>query len=276
MNNWRSEEFRRTFEEVLPYNQTKRMVKLYTEEFYLLNVNRGAQENIYWNLYISGSQKTIYQIKYYNDRKVFCNCPDSLVHCVKQNTVCKHICFFFIRILKNNRLDYYQTKIVDDEMHNDIMYKIENIYKRLNPQPGQGEVDQAGGNGIEEIPDLDNDQDIIHHLDMSQLQINENVVVGEYRMGQTIQNTGRKREVAVAIIPAIAKAVPIFTCNKNREEICNDDCPICYDIIGLTDELSECPTCHNVIHHKCMRKWLTSTVGEKACVFCRSKEWRHF
>ena len=264
MNNWRSEEFRRTFEEILPYNQTKRMVKLYTEEFYLLNVNRGTQNNINWNLYISGSQKTIYQIKYYNDRKVFCNCPDSLVHCVKQNTVCKHICFFFIRILKNNRLDYYQTKNVDDEMHNEIMSKMEDIYRRLNPQGGQ----DGEGDTIEEIGG--DDQDIIHHLDMSRLQIYENAFIGEYRMGQSIQNTGRKRE------GAIAKAVSRFTCNKNREEICNDDCPICYDIVGMTDELAECPTCHNVIHEKCMRKWLTSTVGEKACVFCRSKEWKHF
>lgn len=52
----------------------------------------------------------------------------------------------------------------------------------------------------------------------------------------------------------------------------DDDCPICYN--PLSDGiLNGCPVCKNVVHKKCIKKWLDK---HDTCVYCRSDIWRMF
>lgn len=51
------------------------------------------------------------------------------------------------------------------------------------------------------------------------------------------------------------------------KELIEDDCPICFDQLEATDSL-QCPTCSNLVHQKCIRKWLST--GHQNCVYCRS------
>lgn len=52
----------------------------------------------------------------------------------------------------------------------------------------------------------------------------------------------------------------------------DDDCPICFDSLHPNDS-NQCPTCHNIVHTKCIKKWLQ--LGNKNCVYCRS-DWSDF
>lgn len=60
-----------------------------------------------------------------------------------------------------------------------------------------------------------------------------------------------------------------FSVTKDVEE---EDCPICFDKLSEKDS-SQCPTCRNVVHTKCIRKWLS--LGNKSCVYCRG-DWGGF
>lgn len=55
-----------------------------------------------------------------------------------------------------------------------------------------------------------------------------------------------------------------------------DECIICFDTLaGQKDEnMVACPVCNNVLHKKCMEKWIDN--GNKNCVYCRSKVWEKY
>ncbi len=58
------------------------------------------------------------------------------------------------------------------------------------------------------------------------------------------------------------------TNNYNKD----DDCIICFNEFGNSNVLA-CPTCHNVLHEKCIKKWLN--MGKHSCVYCRSNVWQN-
>jgi Ring finger domain len=52
----------------------------------------------------------------------------------------------------------------------------------------------------------------------------------------------------------------------------DDDCPVCFDTLADKNlRCNECPKCHNIIHERCMKKWLE--FGNKTCPYCRSTVW---
>lgn len=61
-----------------------------------------------------------------------------------------------------------------------------------------------------------------------------------------------------------------FAVTKKLDE--DDDCPICFSELE-TNQSSQCPTCRNVVHTKCIKKWLS--LGNKSCVYCRG-DWSDF
>ena len=102
---WRSNEFFNKLS-TLSNQQYKRIMKLYNEDFYLLdNLDNSTKFKI------SGSTKNIYTITFNNTtNKFWCDCPDMKLHCNKHDCVCKHICFMVIRVLKNLDLIYFSSK----------------------------------------------------------------------------------------------------------------------------------------------------------------------
>lgn len=73
---------------------------------------------------------------------------------------------------------------------------------------------------------------------------------------------------------------------NNIDKLNNEDqeCPICCEIIKCkakdtdkqqysNDDIVSCPTCKNVVHAECVRKWLKYN---KTCVYCRSNSWKDF
>ncbi len=66
--------------------------------------------------------------------------------------------------------------------------------------------------------------------------------------------------------------------DKLKDE--EQECPICCEILSCNEVSSDteaiivsCPTCKNVVHEECIRKWLKYN---KSCVYCRSNSWKEF
>ncbi len=60
--------------------------------------------------------------------------------------------------------------------------------------------------------------------------------------------------------------------SKLKDE--DQECPICCEMLSYnTEEIVSCPTCKNVVHDECIRKWLRYN---KTCVYCRSNSWKDF
>ena len=71
----------------------------------------------------------------------------------------------------------------------------------------------------------------------------------------------------------IDKGEDIFI--QKKEVTDEDNCAICFDdFMTHKNKNVECPTCHNVIHIKCIQKWLN--MGKNNCVYCRSDIWKYF
>lgn len=55
----------------------------------------------------------------------------------------------------------------------------------------------------------------------------------------------------------------------------DDYCIICFDEFDNTKKNNiECPVCHNILHQKCMEKWIK--MGKENCVYCRSDIWKKY
>lgn len=54
----------------------------------------------------------------------------------------------------------------------------------------------------------------------------------------------------------------------------DEDCPICYDELKELTSCAQCPSCRNVLHVKCIKKWLNS--GKISCPYCRSAAWENY
>jgi hypothetical protein len=258
--NWRSTEYRNEALSRLSTNQSKRFIKLYSEEFYLLDYHDET-------FFISGSQRTVYKLKYYSgERKLFCNCPDNLVHCQKQGTVCKHICFLLIRVFKMYNLDYFcGTHQIANEMNDELLAKQEELNQQFFSHRESGSSSTANMN----------DNDAIQYIDTvtneSSLQFANHVIATTTANERRRKNNNDQEVVTAAVVEVVNNSM--FCMHRTVEEICNDDCIICYDIIGTDKELVECPDCHNILHKQCIEKWLLS---KNNCIFCRSDIWRRY
>jgi hypothetical protein len=103
--------------------------KIYKETFFLLNK---AKLDYKLTFDISGSTTNIYRVQIYlNNRKIYCNCPDSKKWAKCYNVVCKHICFLLIKVFKLNILNlnyFFENLIFNDEN----IESINNEYNKID------------------------------------------------------------------------------------------------------------------------------------------------
>ena len=76
----------------------------------------------------------------------------------------------------------------------------------------------------------------------------------------------------------LIKKLNSLTLNFTLQKSICDDCCICFEEINedtSKDTIVECPTCHNVVHNKCIDKWLSKSYY-KNCPYCRSDVWKSY
>jgi hypothetical protein len=59
---------------------------------------------------------------------------------------------------------------------------------------------------------------------------------------------------------------------SERDEHCI--CGICFNELHLDKLMVICPTCSNILHINCMKKWMN--MGKETCVYCRSPIWQNY
>ena len=108
-------------------NQILRIDRIFNDSIYLLDVNSVDNKYIFE---ISGTTNNIYRVQIHlNTGKIYCNCPDALGWCKKNNILCKHCCFIIIKVLKlPDYKVFFETKILKE---NQIEFLKKNI-KNLN------------------------------------------------------------------------------------------------------------------------------------------------
>lgn len=114
------------------YNQLKRFNKIFSEKFYLLDINNNDNHYL---INVSGSTYNVYNLKLYKtSKKIFCNCPDSKKWANIQTCVCKHVCFVLYKIfnLNEDEVEEYNFSDLNDEQYTRCIEKINSINFETN------------------------------------------------------------------------------------------------------------------------------------------------
>ncbi len=226
--------------ESISSQQQTRILKVYNEEYYVLDHNI-TDDKI--NIHISGSSKSVYTISITkNTGKIWCDCPDSKSHAARHNCICKHCCFVMLKIGKIYTGCIYTSKnctLLDQEQIVSRLLKVTSSIREV---------------GLEE-----EDTSLVNiSLKMKYLSLKDG-------------KNNKEEVLKKPKVPLEEKKKTKF--DKSEKELTEDDeCPICFDVLLNTD-IKSCPTCHNHIHTQCIKKWLTTKIS---CVLCRSDIWKSF
>jgi hypothetical protein len=225
--------------ESISSQQQTRILKVYNEEYYVLDHNI-TEDKI--NIHISGSSKSVYTISITkNTGKIWCDCPDSKSHAARHNCICKHCCFVMLKIGKIYTPIVYTSKNCTQIEQEQIVSRLLKVTSSIREVGVEGEEDSSLVN---------------MSLKMKYLTLKD---------GKKEEKKEEKEENKEEI-----KKTKFDKSEKELTE--EDECPICFDILLNTDTKS-CPTCHNHIHTLCIKKWLTTKTN---CVLCRSDVWKSF
>jgi len=80
--------------------QLRRYNKALKETYYILDI---SESEIFFDIAITGSTYNVYNIKVNKNTYIIsCNCPDAY-KCEKDNMFCKHICFVYVKLIKQTK-----------------------------------------------------------------------------------------------------------------------------------------------------------------------------
>lgn len=110
-------------------NQDIRYARIFTEEFYLLNLQKESNKTTFT---VSGSTANVYKVSLYDySGKIFCNCPDAKSHARFKHVLCKHVCFVLFKVLKNtinkDNTDLWKNLYLSLDEKNLVLDKINTI-----------------------------------------------------------------------------------------------------------------------------------------------------
>lgn len=201
----------------LLYEQIKRIDKVSTDKFYLLERTKLDQNKFKFT--ISGSTLNVYELIFdLLNQKYTCNCPDMTGHCQYKNIFCKHICFILLRVIRIFEIQGLEAnRCIDKSLTNFFTYKILSEEEKL---------------------------EFIDKFDKMNLTDNEIV---DFVLLEKYNNMILNGDNVKSKFNEIEKA------RKNDENYCG----ICFEEYNKeTQEILLCPVCLNMIHKECMRSWL--------------------
>jgi len=220
-------------------DQATRFQKVSSENFYLLNLEKNANDNLV--LDVSGSTANLYQTTIYpKSRTVFCSCPDARSGAKARGCVCKHVCFILSRVFKIPLPD-----LISDFFRNHLVLTdklMEVILTRY---------------AVLESASLKH-QEFVNEAFLEKFQ--------ELKLNASASTAAATKSNTPSHISKYAVKKELDA----EEEL---ECMICYDIMQKDNSI-ECPLCHNLVHKGCMEKWLKS--GKKNCIYCRSDVWKDY
>ena len=223
------------------YNQQcRRLYKATHEPLYLLDysMSKDNKLNSILEFKICGSTKNIYTITL-KDRRLTCDCPDNFSGCRYYNVICKHSCFVLCKVLKCNESIFNPLKLNNNMIMNDLYFK--DILKEFSKL-----------------------KDRIQTQTQTE-SISKKELIDKYNKLQKEDSTYNPDEPYKSIFK--------YTGDLS-EKADSDTCGICFNELKLDKLMAICPTCRNITHINCMRKWLN--MGKDTCVYCRSDIWKNY
>lgn len=245
---WRTAAMREEVRRVLPPKQRDRFLKIYEEPFFL--IHPPAVTDIDASFLVSGSTQQRHTVRIDAlSGAASCSCMDARINCRKQSCVCKHVCFVLFRVLRMSDLRFFG---VDRGL-------------RLSEQELRACLDTA-------------------------TRISEGAVSrGAVNQGSVSASSTAAASPAISpvIDPSVMHPPPpsctgsdVFRSNEVfRDNVSeSSECPVCYDCVGplQNNALRGCPSCGNVVHLECMRRWAAAALASGSrvtCVMCRSAAW---
>lgn len=226
-------------------HQIRRLYKAKHEHLFLLDysMSKDNKLNSILEFKICGSTKNVYTITL-KDRKLTCDCPDNFSGCRYYNVICKHSCFVLCKVLKCNESIFDPLKIGNNIFMNDLYFR--NILKEFSKLKDR----------IQTQAQTQNDS------------ISKKELIDKYKK---IQKEEKNNSNSNSNEPYKS----IFKYTGDLSETHNEDtCGICFNELKLDKPMVICPTCHNIVHIECMRKWMN--MGKDTCVYCRSSIWKNY
>lgn len=225
------------------YNhQYRRLYKAKHEPLYLLDysMTKDNKLNSILEFKICGSTKNIYTVLL-KDRKLMCDCPDNISGCRYYNVICKHSCFVLCKVLKCNESIFNPLKSNNNMIMNDFYFS--NILKEFSKL-----------------------KDRIQTQTQTQTDsISKKELIDKYNKIQKEDSNYNPDEPYKSI----------FKYKGDLSEKDNSDtCGICFNELKLNKLMAICPTCRNITHIDCIRKWIN--MGKDTCVYCRSDIWKNY
>jgi hypothetical protein len=105
------------------------------------------------------------------------------------------------------------------------------------------------------------------------LQVFDNLKLNESSLHEILQRSLTLSEFVQSQKNSLEKAkLPKFNVTKTIKP--DDECSICFNLLEL-GECNSCPECKNVIHVKCVQRWLSMT-KVPSCIYCRSRIWKYY
>jgi hypothetical protein len=99
-------------------HQQSRLNRSQTEHFDIVDV---VKYSLSTDVKILGSRGSVYNISVRTDRRITCNCPDS-VYCKIMNIFCKHICFLYSTI---GNIVFFSIHEIDDRNYTLLLEMID-------------------------------------------------------------------------------------------------------------------------------------------------------
>lgn len=100
---------------------SQRLTRALKERMYLISSKQIDKEN--WKFGVEGSSGKIYNVLF-TEKYMSCSCPDHII----RKTICKHINFIIVRVLKDVELAVSIEK--SDKGHNISIFEIKNSFSK--------------------------------------------------------------------------------------------------------------------------------------------------
>jgi hypothetical protein len=139
----------------LPTAQRSRLLKLYVDEFYLLDANTDPDPvedpaSVLHRFTISGSTRSLYTVSLRSSGRLHCTCPDAALNCGRLGCVCKHVCFVLFRVLKHGDVAFFsRSNVLTREEVDELSRRARRLRTEVDrallfPGPGLGGFGDGG------------------------------------------------------------------------------------------------------------------------------------
>lgn len=217
----------------MDYAQRSRIDRIYSNPLYLIDFQRDDEAGRNYTFVISGSTANLYKVQLYLDKLLAGQNDYIFCNCPDMRSHASHAG------VKCKHCCYVMIKVL-----------------RL---PEESLIPGRLGAADEELI----------RTKCQMLQLRSDLTNPDY-VAKYKALKARKGEIAGGSVKRIAgdeddkKAEDKYQVTRDLDD--GDDCPICFDALD-PEHSFQCPTCRNVVHQICMKKWLST--GHKNCVYCR-------